>query len=105
MRENCTYRLSGGRRPALRRASFDPTAKKRGNARGAKGRRIKKTVTNSGDYDKTEVYLFDGQGTIETRNGSGTMVSPRVGGPGLPTWGTDDTGIDSPASEEVGQCV
>ena len=31
MRENCTGRLSGGRRPALRGASSDPTAEKRAN--------------------------------------------------------------------------
>src|SRR5271169_5984624 len=37
MREIRTCRLSGGRRPARKRASSDPTVKKRGNARGAKG--------------------------------------------------------------------
>ena len=37
MRENRTYSLSGGRWPARKRATSDPTAKKRGNARGAKG--------------------------------------------------------------------
>jgi hypothetical protein len=31
------YSLSGGRRLAPRRASSDPTARKRGNSRGAKG--------------------------------------------------------------------
>jgi len=45
--------------------------------------------------DKTEVYLYDGQRIIEVRNGSGMIVSRRVGGLGLQTWGTDDTGIDS----------
>jgi len=45
--------------------------------------------------DKTEVYLVDGQRIIEMRKGSGMMVSRRVGGPGLQTWGTEETGIDS----------
>ena len=37
MRENRTYRLSGGRRPApAGRASSDPTVLRRGNSRGAK---------------------------------------------------------------------
>jgi hypothetical protein len=39
MRENRTSSLSGGRRPALRRASSDPTATKPGNSGGAKGSR------------------------------------------------------------------
>ncbi len=37
MRENCTYSLSGGRWPARKRATSDPTATKPGNAGGAKG--------------------------------------------------------------------
>ena len=31
MRENCTYSLNGGRWPARKRATSDPTAKKRSN--------------------------------------------------------------------------
>jgi len=38
------------------------------------GRRIKKVVSKSGEYDKTEVYLYDGQKIIEIRNGSNAMV-------------------------------
>jgi YD repeat-containing protein len=34
------------------------------------GRRIKKTVTNSGDLDGTTVYLYHRHQIIETRNGS-----------------------------------
>jgi hypothetical protein len=34
------------------------------------GRRIKKTVTNSGDLDGTTVYLYNKHQIIETRNGS-----------------------------------
>jgi YD repeat-containing protein len=34
------------------------------------GRRIKKTVTNSGDLDGTTVYLYNRHQIIETRNGS-----------------------------------
>ena len=41
MRENRTYSLSGGRWPARKRATSDPTAKKRSNGGGAKGRRTK----------------------------------------------------------------
>jgi hypothetical protein len=37
MRETCMYSLSGGRRPARKRASSDPTAVKQGNACEAKG--------------------------------------------------------------------
>jgi len=35
------------------------------------GRRIRKTVTNSGDLDGTVVYLYQGHQIIETRDGSG----------------------------------
>jgi len=35
------------------------------------GRRIKKTVTNSGDLDGVTVYLYQGHQIIETRDGSG----------------------------------
>ncbi len=28
---------------------------------------MKKVVTNSGEFDKTEVYLYEGQRIIETR--------------------------------------
>jgi len=58
-------------------------------------------VTNAGGYAQTVVYCYGGQRIIEMRNDSGMMVSRRVGGPGLQTCGTDDTGIDSPTSEEV----
>src|SRR5215831_7043344 len=37
MREIRTYSLSGGRWPARKRATSDPTAVKRSNVRGAKG--------------------------------------------------------------------
>ena len=37
MRENCTYSLSGGRWPAHKRATSDPTPLKPGNAGGGKG--------------------------------------------------------------------
>ena len=46
----------------------------------AKGRRIKKVVTNSGQHDKTEVYLYDGQKIIETRDGSNNMVQQFIHG-------------------------
>jgi RHS repeat-associated protein len=39
------------------------------------GRRIKKVVSNSGDLDATTVYYYNGQQILETRDGSGTMVS------------------------------
>jgi hypothetical protein len=44
------------------------------------GRRIKKVVTNAGDYDKTEVYFYDGQGIVQINNGSGTMVQQFIHG-------------------------
>ncbi len=46
----------------------------------ALGRRIKKVVTNSGNLDKTEVYFFDGQKIIETRNGSNQMTAQFIHG-------------------------
>ena len=50
------------------------------------GWRMKKVVTESGDFDGTVVYLFDGQsrGTasqiIETRDGSGTVYQQMIHG-------------------------
>jgi RHS repeat-associated protein len=46
----------------------------------ALGRRIKKVVSKSGEYDKTEVYLYDGQKIIEIRNGSNAMVQQFIHG-------------------------
>ncbi len=46
----------------------------------ALGRRIKKVVTNAGDYDKTEVYFYDGQRIVQVSNGSGTMVQQFIHG-------------------------
>ena len=47
---------------------------------GATGRRIKKVVTNAGDYDKTEVYFYDGQRICQINNGSGAMVQQFIHG-------------------------
>src|SRR3954468_12745457 len=44
MRENRTSSLSGGRRPALRRASSDPTPSRPGNSGGGKGPEFKVNV-------------------------------------------------------------
>jgi hypothetical protein len=44
------------------------------------GRRIKKVVANSGDLDGTTVFYYDGQGIVETRDGSGNLVSQFVRG-------------------------
>jgi RHS repeat-associated protein len=44
------------------------------------GRRIKKVVTSSGDFDKTEVYFYDGQQVVQINNGSGTMVQQFIHG-------------------------
>jgi len=46
----------------------------------ALGRRIKKVVSKSGENDKTEVYLYDGQKIIEIRNGSNAMVQQFIHG-------------------------
>jgi RHS repeat-associated protein len=45
-----------------------------------KGRRIKKVVSNAGDFDATTVYFYDGWKIIETRNGSDEMVAQYVHG-------------------------
>jgi RHS repeat-associated protein len=42
------------------------------------GRRIKKVVTNSGEFDGTTVYFYNGSQILETRNGSGNMVQQWV---------------------------
>ncbi len=42
LRENCTSRLRGGRRPALRGASSDPTPERPGNAGGGKGPQVRR---------------------------------------------------------------
>jgi len=44
------------------------------------GRRIKKVVTNTGQWDGTTVFLFDGQKIIETRDGSGNLVQQFIHG-------------------------
>jgi RHS repeat-associated protein len=46
----------------------------------ALGRRIKKVVTNSGDFDGTVVYLYDAQKIIETRPGSGNLYQQFIHG-------------------------
>jgi RHS repeat-associated protein len=46
----------------------------------ALGRRIKKVVSHAGEYDKTVVYLYDGQKIIEIRNGSNAMVQQFIHG-------------------------
>jgi RHS repeat-associated protein len=46
----------------------------------AKGRRIKKTISNSGDLDGTTVYFYEGQKICETRDGSGNMVAQFIHG-------------------------
>jgi len=55
--------------PVYQTAEFDGT-----------GRRPKKVVTNSGEYDKTDLYLYNGHKIIETRDGSGNMVSQFIHG-------------------------
>ena len=40
----------------------------------ATGRRMKKTVTNSGIHNGVVVYLYDGHKVLETRNGSNQVV-------------------------------
>jgi RHS repeat-associated protein len=45
-----------------------------------RNRRIKKVVTNSGDYDETVIYLYDGFRIIETRDGSSNVVQQFVYG-------------------------
>ena len=55
------------------------------------GRRIKKTVTNAGEYDETVVYLYDGWQVLETRDGSGNVTrqfihgAQYIDGPGGPS--------------------
>jgi hypothetical protein len=44
------------------------------------GRRIKKVVASSGDLDGTTVFYYDGQRIVETRDGSGNLVSQFVRG-------------------------
>jgi RHS repeat-associated protein len=46
-----------------------------------KGRRVKKTVTNSGQWDATFKYYYDGDSLVEQRNGSDQTLKQHV-------WGT-----------------
>ena len=68
MRENCTYSLSGGRWPARKRATSDPTPAKQPNkgqqlgpAEVAEGRRRAKENADRSDTSRTQgresVYL------------------------------------------------
>jgi hypothetical protein len=45
-----------------------------------KGRRMKKTISNSGDLAGTTVYFYEGQKICETRDGSGNMVAQFIHG-------------------------
>jgi RNA-directed DNA polymerase len=60
MRENCTYSLSGGRWPARKRATSDPTLMKRTNkdrapsAEGAEGRPLTKENTHQSSTQPTQ---------------------------------------------------
>lgn len=44
------------------------------------GRRIKKAVTHSGDWDCTYHYYHDGQRTVEVRNGRHRLLKSRRAG-------------------------
>ncbi|MEK6674488.1 MAG: RHS repeat-associated core domain-containing protein [Planctomycetota bacterium] len=44
------------------------------------GRRIEKVVTNTGTFDATWRYFYDGQKIVETRDGSGNMVQQFIHG-------------------------
>ena len=46
----------------------------------AMGCRIKKVVTNAGEYDGTVVYFYEGQKILEMRDGSGNMVQQFIHG-------------------------
>jgi len=45
------------------------------------GRRTSKTIDNSGDWNYTYHFYYDGQSMIETRNGSNKVIKQHV-------WGT-----------------
>lgn len=45
-----------------------------------RGRRMKKVVTNSGEYGGTVVYLYDSWKIIETRDGSGKLYQQFIHG-------------------------
>jgi hypothetical protein len=46
----------------------------------ARGRRISKAVTNSGAWDCTYHYYYDGDSVVETRSGSDIMMRQHVWG-------------------------
>jgi RHS repeat-associated protein len=69
------YVYDGWNRLMKVRASGDPDVTIQTCEFDASGRRIKKVVNNSGIYDKTEVYLYDGQRIIETRLGGQTTMN------------------------------
>ena len=45
-----------------------------------RGRRLKKVVTNAGQYDGTVVFYYDGWKIIETRDGSGNLYQQFIHG-------------------------
>src|SRR5499427_7833789 len=78
MRENCTYSLRGGRWPARKRATSDPTARKRGNARGAKGPCWKYVLVRGGET------RLDNNPATDTRTAAAEAMPETVKEPGLP---------------------
>ena len=66
------------------------------------GRRIGKLIENSGDWNMTYNFYYDGQSTVEEQNGSGDTIKQHV-------WGTQyidelvQTGLnDNPGSDDDG---
>ena len=73
-------RVKGANRLVKVRAKEDADVTVQTAEFDAGGRRIKKVVTNAGDYDKTEVYFYNGQQIVQINNGSGAMVQQFIHG-------------------------
>src|SRR3984893_6917174 len=78
MRENRTYSLSGGRWPARKRATSDPTPMRPGNACGGKGPYCKRECVRGGEI------RLDENPTTETRAAAGKAMPETVKEPGMP---------------------
>src|ERR1700730_11261344 len=78
MRENRTYSLSGGRWPARKRATSDPTPMRPGNACGGKGPYCKHDSVRGGEN------RLDENPTTETRAAAGKARPETVKEPGVP---------------------
>jgi RHS repeat-associated protein len=74
------YKYDAWNRLVLVRSSVDADVTIQTAEFDGKGRRMKKTISNSGDLAGTTVYFYVGQKICESRDGSGNMVAQFIHG-------------------------